>query len=450
MSRGHQSSKATSSRVEPHGLPASEVSAPAILYPMSASSEQAPTASRERADGGAPEHHDLTHARLGCRDAFPRLEARAYVAHCAISPLSGIVERAIARSVERSATWGIGGLEAALEVRERLRARLARLLQTAPAQIGLVANTSAGISTVALDLDWRAGDGLVYFEGEFPTNVTPWQQAAKLFDLRVFTHRVADFSGDGGAGLEALERRLSVERVRLVAVSAVQFNSGLRMPVEQIAEICHRHGALCFVDAIQLVGSAPFDIEAAQVDFASIGSHKWLMGTEGLGVLYVRAGREELLVPRTAAWLSHVDPIDFLLAPGHLRYDKAIRRGADFVEAGAPNFLGICALEASTAALEAIGLPQIHTHIQRYLDAAEAYALRLGWRSHRAERVAARSAILSITPPPYVELASVLPHLSRHKIVASAPDGYLRIAPHWHSSLEDVEHVGEALASLGR
>src|SRR5262245_1296445 len=103
--------------------------------------------------------------------------------------------------------------------------------------------------------------------------------------------RIAPYASSFERGLEALEGELLRGAVRLVAVSAVQFQSGLRMPLQAMSRMCHVHGAELFVDGVQACGVVPVDVRAEGIDYLACGSHKWLMGLEGAGFLYVAPGR---------------------------------------------------------------------------------------------------------------------------------------------------------------
>ena len=129
-----------------------------------------------------------------------------------------------------------------------------------------------------------------------------------------------------------------------MAVSAVQFSTGLRMPVESMTDIAHRHGAAVFVDAIQAVGATPFD--ASRVDYVATGGQKWLMGPPGTGLLYARDW--STLNPTMAGWLSHEDGLCFLWGdPNLMDYDRALQVGPAMVEGGTLNFCGLAGLTAS-------------------------------------------------------------------------------------------------------
>jgi len=378
-------------------------------------------------------------ARIGDRGLFPDLEAFAYLNHAAISPPSSEVARAISAVVATYAREGVGALREWLPQRERLRARLGALIGAPPERVALSSSTTRAVVDVALCLPWREGERVLCLRGEFPTNVTPWQRAAETFGLEIVFLDADAFRTP--RGLEELGRELE-RGLRLVAVSAVEFQTGLRMPLAEIARAAHGAGAEVFVDAIQAVGVVPLDVVALGVDYLACGSHKWLMGTEGAAFAYVREGRQ--LVPRVAGWLSHEEPLRFLFeGPGHLRYDRPIRTDPTFLESGAANAIGLAALEASVAILGELGVPAIFDHVQRYHDALEPALLERGFESERDPRL--RSGILSVRPPRGVELPELHQALAERGVACSTPDGRLRFAPHWPSSVDEVPRVVEAL-----
>jgi selenocysteine lyase/cysteine desulfurase len=123
---------------------------------------------------------------------------------------------------------GASAYGAHISQRNRLRGKLAQLVGAATDEIAFIPNTSYGVTAIAFSFPWRAADRVVLFEGEFPSNVTPWLQAAKQFGVTPVMLAVRDFLESDERGLERLEETLK-QGARLVAVSAVQFQSGLRI-----------------------------------------------------------------------------------------------------------------------------------------------------------------------------------------------------------------------------
>ena len=380
-------------------------------------------------------------AKLGDRSLFPHLEPLVYLNHAGISAPSSPVRHAVIALLDSYAAHGSASYPRWYAQRQQLRAKLAGLIGARPEDLGFVQSTTAGLTAVALCYPWREGDRVVLFSGEFPANVTPWQRAAELFRLETAFVPLDGFATAEGDGLARLEEELA-RGARLVAVSAVQFQSGLRMPLEAIGALCRAHGAELCVDAVQAVGAVPIDVVAAGIDYLACGSHKWLMGIEGCGFLYVREPRLAALRPAVAGWLSHEDGLGFLLeGPDRLRYDRPIRRRADFVEGGNLNAAGYAGLEASVDLILQVGVQAIHDHANAINDALEAGLVERGFRSLRSPDKARRSCSLGVIPPAGVPVARIHHELANLGITCGMPDGVLRFAPHWPNALDEVEQV---------
>lgn len=390
-------------------------------------------------------------ARLGDRGLFPDLEPKVYLNHAAIAPMSTAARSGLMQAASLIARDGLGAFRPLLAQRGRLRATLAGLVGAESEDVALVLNTSAGLTALALCMPWRPGDRVVLFEGEFPANVTPWQQAVATFGLDPVYLPIADLARPDGPDFGRLDAALA-DGARLVAISAVQFQTGLRTPLGEIAARCHARGAELAVDAIQAVGCCPIDVEALGVDYLVCGGHKWLMGPEGAGFAWARPDKAAALVPRTAGWLSHEAATDFLFEPGKLRYDKPIQRRLGFLEGGAQNAIGYAALEGAVQALVEIGVEAIFEHVQRWHDAVDGPMSARGFRSNRAPDRARRSGILTWRPPDDLTAVQLADALERRGVACSTPEGLLRFSPHWPNALEEAETalgaVDEALTEL--
>jgi len=380
-------------------------------------------------------------ARLGDRGLFPELEARAYLNHSGIAAPSAPVRLAVEALLSDYAKVGYAAYLPWRDQRERLRSKIAALIAASPDDIAFTQSTTRGVSDIALCIPWKPKDRIVLFLGEFPSNVTPWQRVASVFDLDVTFLSLTGFDGDAALGIAELEADLA-RGVRLVAVSAVQFQTGLRMPLDAMTALCHSYGAELFVDGIQACGAVPLDVSATRVDYLACGSHKWMMGLEGAGFVYIRPDRLPVLRPAVAGWLSHEDGLDFLFqGPGHLRYDRPIRKRADFLEAGNLSAVSCAALGASLGLIHQLGVPAIYKHVNGYLDKLEAGLLERGFESLRSKHPERRSCILGVHPPRGVPLVALHQSLVAQGVACSIPDGVLRFAPHWPNPTTEVETV---------
>ena len=245
---------------------------------------------------------------------FDSVKHRAYLAHCAIAPMADSVAEAMSAAMAHFQHHGVHNYGAISGQLDSLKTNLAKLFGGTSSEYALVPNTSFGINQVAQGLHWNPSDTIVLFEGEFPTNVRPWLHAAKCYDLKIATLPLNNDPLGPAVNLETLEQLLT-KGVRLVAISAVQFQTGRRMPLQAISELCQRHKTLLFVDAIQACGALPFC--GNMCDFWVSGGHKWMLGPEGR--FHVRARYDstaaDAQIPRLAKRNS---PLNFLLKDGVL------------------------------------------------------------------------------------------------------------------------------------
>ena len=382
--------------------------------------------------------------QLGDRALFPHLQGVAYLAHAAISPLSAPVCERIREVTEDYARGGMAGFVRWAPRLAQVRHDFASLIGASSSEIATVANTTQGVIDVAFGLPWRKGDRVVLFDGEFPANVTPWQQAAEEFGLELRWLSLDGFHRSVDEGLVALERSLQ-RGVRLVAVSAVQYKTGLRSPLAEMAALCHKYDAEIFVDAIQALGATPVDVSWG-IDYLSSGSHKHLMGAEGTGFLYVAQRCAATMKPRLAGWLGHQDPVAFLVSDEpRLRYDNPLKRSAQAFETGTSNIIGLAAIGASLELLGELGVPAIHQHGDAYLQALETGLVGRGFQSHRATAPALRSTLLGVTVPADIRLSKLAGGLRDRGVIVNTPDGLMRFAPHWPNAHDEVPHVLDAV-----
>jgi len=387
---------------------------------------------------------------IACGDKrlISRLEAKAYLNYAAIAPATEPVSRAVHELLGDYARIGNLALGKWLARRETLRGQLAALIGARAELVAFATSATSALGGLALCLPWQPGDTVLVAEGEFPGNVSPWQNAAALFSLSVeFLPKLRSIDDD--EFLTALETRLRAGRVRLVALSAVQFQTGIRAPLEAVVRLCHAAGAELAVDAIQALGVVPLNVTELDLDYLAGGAHKWLMALEGTGFLYAKPACSQRLVPRTAGWLSHEEGVRFLFeGPGMLRYDRPIKTELQFMEGTSANGVGYAALEAALEPILQLGVPAIQAHVSGYLDELEAGLLARGLVSLRPRDPARRSGILSFEPPSGSTAAGVVAALREHGVHASMPDGVVRMAPHFPNSRAEVPELLSALDAV--
>jgi len=366
-------------------------------------------------------------------DEFPQLPGLRYLNHAAVSPWPQRAVDAVSRFAVENAQTGARDYPAWLQVERRLRERLQRLLN-APSRsdIALVKNTSEALSFVAFGLDWRAGDQVVISDEEFPSNRIVWEALAPL---GVEVVQVNLHQGDAEAALLAA----CGPRTRLMAISAVQYASGLRLDLPRLGQGCAARGVLLCIDAIQQLGALPFDVQASQCAFAMADGHKWLLGPEGLGVFYCRSDLRAQLKLHEYGWhmLEH--------AGDYQRTSWEPARSARRFECGSPNMLGAMALEASLSLLEEVGMAQVENALQERMQwLIDGLHKVPGARVHSAAARQQRAGILTFSLDGWQHQA-LFERLKDQQVICAQRGTGIRLSPHFYS---DPRVIEETLALL--
>lgn len=364
--------------------------------------------------------------------------ARAYLNYAGIGLVRERVRAAMHEAIDEVMARGVSEYGRFFAARNAAREAAARLLGAEPADVALVGNTSEGIQTVADGLEWRPGDEVVVFDGDFPANVHPWRRLRR----HGVVLRWVPMRG-GGYDLEDVAAALG-PATRLVAVSHVNFVTGFRIDLDEVCRLAHAVGALVCVDAVQSFGVLPLSVAITPVDFVAAAGHKWLCAPPGTGLLYCRPSRLELLTGARFGWTGYTGGADVLhRGAGHLHYDLEPLPDARRFEGGMPNLLGLVGLAAALAELAEIGQAEVAARI-------EALTGRL--REGLAERGYtvlspggdAWSGIVS-----FVHLERQTAHLYELLIAADChvaqPDGKLRASPHCWTRDDEITALLTAL-----
>jgi selenocysteine lyase/cysteine desulfurase len=234
-------------------------------------------------------------------------------------------------------------------------------------------------------------------------------------------------------------------RTRLVSVSWIGYASGWRMDLETLVGLAHERGALVFLDAIQGLGVFPIHVGRAGVDFLAADGHKWLLGPEGAGLLFVRRQHLPRLRPLGVGWNSVVQAHDFS------QIDLRLRTDAARYEGGSRNMVGHLALGASLRLLTSLGLgPDTSALADRVLALTDYAARRLeamGGEIKSCREVPHRSGILAFALPGR-DPVQLRRRCLQAGVVLSVRSGRLRISPHAYNDESDVDRLVEALAGV--
>jgi len=368
---------------------------------------------------------------LQYQDQFPVTRELVYLNHAAVAPLCRRASEAMNGLVDDVARFGSWHYDRWLEAYEGLRRAAAKLIHASPDEIAIVKNTSEGVATVALGIDWKPGDKVIAFQEEFPANDFPWRRL-EARGVQVKWLSIYD-------PIEKLAQEVS--GARLLAISYVNYLSGYRADLKQIGELCSRHGCFFFVDAIQGLGAFPLDVEDCRIDALAADGHKWLLGPEGNGILYVRA-----------KWLDAIEPVEFgwTNTAGYADYtsrDMTLRPDAGRYECGTLNTVGCFGLRAAIEFLLEVGVANVANAVAALADRVESGVRAKGYET-MVRRTAERGSGIVAFRHPTVDSRVIVSELKRHRILAAPRLGWVRTAPHFYIAPEDIDRMLSVLPEV--
>ena len=236
--------------------------------------------------------------------------------------------------------------------------------------------------------------------------------------------------------LERFEEAID-ERTALVAITAVCYRNGARLPVEEVVELAHARGALVLLDAYQAIGTYPIDVGELGVDFLGAGVLKYLLASAGLGFLWCRPGLAPSLLPTQTGWFAdknifEMDVTDYSPSPTARRF-----------ESGTPPIPAIYAGIAGVELIQEIGIAETREHVTALNERLIAGIDELGGIVVTPRAPERRGALVCIRSTDAPALVSAL---EADGIVTSERDGNLRVSPHAYNVAEDIDTLLSALA----
>ena len=192
-------------------------------------------------------------APRACRDAGHR--PQGYLNTGTAGPLARITQEALEAGGRFEYETGRGtfsNFPVLMADIERLRSGFAALMGVDEREVALTHHTTDGINIVANGLAWHAGDEIVTTSVEHEGGLLPLYVQKRRHGVVI---RMVEIGPEDSQDEIAVKLGRAIgPRTRLIAVSHVNWNTGIRMPIESIAAIARERGVLTLVDGAQSAG----------------------------------------------------------------------------------------------------------------------------------------------------------------------------------------------------
>lgn len=318
------------------------------------------------------------------------------------------------------------------EGREESRRLVARALRVTPEEIVITRNTSEANNFVSSGLQLGAGDEVVVFADNHPSNIVAWREKAKRHGFSVVEVPVTTPHPGSDFYVEALGRMLT-PRTRVLAVTHVTNTMGDMLPVTELCRVARERGVLSLVDGAQSFGVLDVDLGTMRPDFYSGSAHKWPCGPKETGILFVNGEVHDRIAPSVVS-----------LYPGAVGISKKLEAFGQRDEAA------LATLGAAMRFQDEIGRATIERRVRRLAQRLTTALQNINGVTLFTNPDPTRSAAIIVFKPGSLEpraLASTLYERERIVVAAggNATNHGVRISPHFYNTEDEIDRTLAAI-----
>jgi selenocysteine lyase/cysteine desulfurase len=317
---------------------------------------------------------------------------------------------------------------------EESRQRVATHIGAAADEIALVRNTSEANNIINNGLPLKAGDEVVIWDQNHPTNNVAWDVRAARYGIVV--KRVSTPAAPVGIDeLVTVFERAITPRTRVLSLTHLSNVTGVRLPIKQLGESAHRRSIHVHVDGAQSWGALRVNVRELGCDSYSASAHKWFLGPREVGLLYVRQEHIATIWPNTVApgWGSDAEP------------DVAGAR--KFESLGQRDDAKLAAIQVCADFHATLGVEKIEARVLQLASALKARIKELDLKlaTPLEPNLSGGVVVIRADSKKAQEAYQVL---DTKWGIAGAATGGLRLCPHLYNTMPHVERAAEAIRSV--
>ncbi len=360
------------------------------------------------------------------RARFPALVGRVYLNTATMGQMPKAATDAMVAHLSRRDAMACADLLDWFDDLERIRAKAARLINAASADVTFVPSTAHALALLLNGIAWQPGDRVLTLEDEFPNN----------------TYAPSLLERQGVQFVEVPRERLAEsldQGARLVIASVMSYLDGYRFPVADLRDKLDRAGTLLYLDGTQGCGALHLDVEKIRPDVLGVHGYKWMLSPTGAGFAYVRPSVRQWLEPNVIGWRSHHSWQDLdNLHHGMPEWAATAHRYEGYM----PALPLLYAMEQSVDLMLELDPRRIEQRVLGLAAAVQQVVEDLGGTVANAN-----SPIVACRFPGR-DASELSRALQAHSVLSSARHGFLRISVHLYNNEQDVQDLARALREL--
>jgi cysteine desulfurase/selenocysteine lyase len=355
------------------------------------------------------------------REEFPSLRNWTYLNSATYGQVPRRAMSAMNRYFARLDEFAAGDFLSWFDDMDCLRAQIAALIQATPSDIAFTPNASTALGWMLNGMEWQSGDQILTLEDEFPNNLyAPWFARGVEF-LQVPWERFH----------EAI-----TPRTKLVILSLLNYSTGFRPPLEQMAPMLRERGILLYLDGTQGVGALQFDASTIRPAMLAVHGYKWMLSPTGAGFCYVDPEVRDRIAPQVVGWRTHKTwrEVD------NLHHGKPeFADSAERYEGGGLPYTVLYAMQQSVELMLEVGPAVIEERVLGLADEVRAILRDAG-----AQVGNCATPIVAGRFPRH-DVSALAKRLRERHVLVAARHGHLRVSPHFYNDESDLQRFSQEL-----
>lgn len=318
------------------------------------------------------------------------------------------------------------------ELREEARQKIAEYMGASEDEIAIVRNTSEANGILVGGIELSAGDEVIVFDQNHPTNKVAWDVSASRYGFSVKHVGLPSPPESVDAVVEAFRSAIS-SKTRVLTFSEVSNTSGVKIPAKRMCAMARKRGIFTHIDGAQTFGALATNLHEMGCDSYAASAHKWFVGPKEAGILYVRSNRIDEIWPGVVGlgWGSEAETS----AVGARKFETLGQR----------DDAAIAAFGTTVDFLNLIGRDKIEARVFELAAALKTGLAEIPGVTLRTSMDPELSAGVCISKLEGADSMSVFSNLYDKHGIVGAPTGGLRLCPHIYTTMADIEKTISAV-----
>jgi selenocysteine lyase/cysteine desulfurase len=308
---------------------------------------------------------------------------------------------------------------------EVTRKKLAQFIGADSSELSFFPTTASALSQAALGIPISAGDEILTWDQEYPSNFYPWRLAAEKNKAKLIQVESDHYQTPAKKILERVNTK-----TKAIAISWVQFQTGSVTDLRFIADQLKGRNIWLIADVIQGLGVRPFNFHESGFDMICGGSHKFMCSNFGAAFMAIKKEKIDQVFPIEVGAMTYGTPDtekSFTLQP---------KPEAKRYEPGSKAMIELIAMQATLDLFMKFGIENIFNEASRLAN-----RFRKGLREKGYLVISDEGPILNFRPQSQNDLEKCATILTKNKVSFAKRGPGIRLSLHAFNQDEEVDAV---------